>query len=92
MYATQTNSGASAEIAADWPLRLRRNDAARYLREVPGIPVQPSTLAKWHCTRSDGPPAHHAGRIPLYPKTELDVWAQKRLGPLRSSTSDNIAA
>lgn len=75
-----------------WPRKLRRSDAARYLREVHDIPVQPSTLAKWHSTRSDGPPAHHAGRFPLYPIEELDVWARKRLGPLRHSTSDQLAA
>ena len=75
-----------------WPPKMRRIDAARYLREVHGIPVQPSTLAKWHSTRSDGPPAHHAGRVPLYPKVELDHWAERRLGPLRASTSDQLEA
>jgi hypothetical protein len=74
--------------SAAWPPRLRRAEAARYLREVHGIPVQASTLAKWHCTRSDGPPAHHAGRVPLYPRYALDDWAAKRLGPLKTSTSD----
>lgn len=76
----------------NWPPRLRRADAARYLREVHGIPVQPSTLAKWYCLKSDGPPAHIAGRVPLYPREGLDDWAVKRLGPLRVSTSDNHAA
>jgi len=75
-----------------WPKRLRRSEAARYLRDVHGIPVQPATLAKWHCLRSDGPPAYHAGRVPLYPLDELDAWAIRRLGPLRSSTSDQEAA
>lgn len=79
-------------IVANWPPRLRRAEAARYLREVHGIPVQPSTLAKWHCLKSDGPPAHHAGRVPLYPRDALDTWAAKRLGPLRTSTSDAKAA
>ena len=74
------------------PPLLRRAEAARYLREVHGIPVQPSTLAKWHCQKSDGPLAHHAGRIPLYPRDQLDTWAAKRLGPLRASTSDSLAA
>lgn len=79
-------------IITTWPLKLRRAEAARYLRDVHGIPVQPSTLAKWHSQKSDGPPAHHAGRVPLYPRDELDNWATKRLGPLRSSTSDRQAA
>jgi hypothetical protein len=73
---------------AIWPPKLRRADAARYLTEVHGIPVQPATLAKWFCLASSGPPAYRAGRIPLYPRDELDAWAAKRLGPLRASTSD----
>lgn len=77
---------------ANWPSKLRRADAARYLREVHGIPVQPSTMAKWYCTKSDGPPAYVAGRVPLYPRDALDAWAEKRLGPLRHSTSEQRAA
>ena len=75
-----------------WPARLRRVEAARYLRERHGIPVSPATLAKWFCLRSDGPPAYVAGRVPLYPRDALDAWAEKRLGPLRTSTSDKQAA
>jgi hypothetical protein len=71
----------------NWPPNLRRRDASRYLQTVYGIVVQPSTLAKWHCLRSDGPAAYHAGRTPLYPRAELDAWAIRRLGPLRRSTS-----
>jgi hypothetical protein len=72
----------------NWPPNLRRKDASRYLQKVYGIIVQPSTLAKWHCLRSDGPPAYHAGRTPLYPRAQLDAWAIRRLGPLRRSTSE----
>lgn len=79
-------------VPVNWPPKLRRAEAARYLREVHGIPVQPSTLAKWFCTSSTGPNAFLAGRIPLYPRDALDDWATKRLGPLRSSTSDTKAA
>ena len=77
-------------IAQDslWPARLRRSEAARYLREVHALPVAATTLAKWFCLRSDGPPAYVAGRIPLYPRDELDNWARLRLGTLRRSTSD----
>lgn len=71
-----------------WPDKLRRGEAARYLREVHGIPVQAATLAKWHSVGSDGPPAYRAGRTPLYPVVELDAWATRRLGQLRTSTSD----
>ena len=75
-----------------WPPNLRRSDAARYLTEVCGIPVKAATLSKWFCVSSDGPPAFKAGRIPLYPREQLDAWATKRLGPLRTSTSDQQAA
>ena len=71
-----------------WPPNLRRKDASRYLKKVHGIPIEASTLAKWFCTKSDGPRAFKAGRIPLYPRDELDAWAIRRLGPLRRSTSD----
>jgi hypothetical protein len=81
----------SDTITTNWPPKLRRAEAARYLREVHGIPVQPCTLAKWHSQNSSGPQAHHAGRIPLYPLDQLDAWAAKRLGPLRTSTSDTPA-
>ena len=70
-----------------WPDNLRRKEAARYLREVHGIPIEAATLAKYFSTRSDGPKAYVAGRIPLYPRTELDIWATRRLGSLRHSTS-----
>jgi hypothetical protein len=75
-----------------WPPNLRRGDASRYLREVYGLSLAPATLAKMFSQRSDGPPAYLAGRIPLYPRDELDAWAAKRLGPLRASTSDRQAA
>ena len=81
-----------ASESKSWPPKLRRTEAARYLREVHGIPCQPATLAKWYSQSSGGPPAHHAGRIPLYPRDALDAWAADRLGPLRTSTSDKQAA
>ena len=49
---------------------------------------KPSTLAKWFCINSNGPPALKCGRVPLYPRDALDAWAVRRLGPLRRSTSD----
>ena len=71
-----------------WAPKLRRKDAAAYLREEHGLPMQPSTLAKLFCI-GGGPPAHVAGRFPLYPRLELDAWALQRLGRLRSTTSDS---
>ena len=79
----------TSDIIERWPSRLRRTAASRYLKEMHGIPVEPATLAKWFSQRSDGPPAHRAGRVPLYPRDALDAWATRRLGPLCSSTSAN---
>jgi len=85
---TEPMIGHAEPPITNWPPNLRRRDASRYLQTVYGIVVQPSTLAKWHCLRSDGPPAYHdAGRTPLYPRVQLDAWAIRRLGPLRRSTS-----
>ena len=78
----------TTEPTVTWPPKLRRAEAARYLREVHGIPVQATTLSKWFCVCGDGPPAFKCGRIPLYPRDGLDSWATMRLGPLRCSTSD----
>ena len=86
--APAVSSDGSAIGADCWPPNLIRNDASRYLREVHGIPIQPATLAKWFCVRSDGPPAFKFGRTPLYPRAQLDEWAAHRLGQLRRSTSE----
>lgn len=77
-----------SNFSTSWPSKLRRVEAARYLREVHGIPIQPSTLSKWFCVRSDGPLAFKSGRTPLYPRAQLDEWATRRLGPLLRSTSE----
>lgn len=68
---------------------LNRKDASRYLREVHGIVRSPATLAKLACT-GGGPPFRKAGRIPLYPISELDAWALEILSPLMASTSATV--
>jgi hypothetical protein len=67
--------------------RLRRREAAQYVRETHGIPLQSSTLAKLAVV-GGGPPFRKAGRIPLYETGDLDAWAASKLGPQRRSTSD----
>jgi hypothetical protein len=67
---------------------LRRTDAAKYVADTYGIPCSPKTLAKLACATSKGPPFRLAGRIPLYPKSGLDEWAQNKIGPLVGSTSE----
>lgn len=67
---------------------LRRTEAAAYVTTTYGIPCSPKTLAKLACVSSEGPPFRRAGRIPLYPKSGLDSWAQSKIGPLVRSTSE----
>ena len=67
---------------------LRRTEAAQYVTDTYGIPCSPKTLAKLACVTSKGPPFRLAGRIPLYPTSGLDEWAQNKIGPLVRSTSE----
>ena len=78
----------SQEDAARPDRLLRRTEAAKYVTDTYGIPCSPKTLAKLACVSSDGPPFRKAGRIPLYPKPDLDSWAQNKIGPLVRSTSE----
>lgn len=68
--------------------RLRRTEASTYLKQRWGISRTPGTLAKL-ATLGGGPRFQLDGRIPLYPETELDTWADSILSPLKSSTSDS---
>lgn len=68
--------------------RLRRWEAAEYLKTVHGIEVAPATLAKW-ASVGGGPAYQKVNRTPLYPKTELDCWATDKLGdPIRSTSEE----
>jgi hypothetical protein len=74
-----------------WPARLRRSIASDYLREVHGVSLSPATLAKL-AVIGGGPRFRRDGRFPLYDLPELDTYAVARLGPLRASTSESLAA
>lgn len=67
--------------------RLRRPAASIYLKEKWGIERTPGTLAKLACV-GGGPRYQTVNRVPLYPESELDAWAEALLSPLKSSTSD----
>jgi hypothetical protein len=71
-----------------WPARMRRKMASEYLLEEHGIQLSPATLAKL-AVIGGGPPFRLDGRFPIHDRDDLDVYAVKRLGPLRSSTSDS---
>lgn len=66
---------------------MRRAEAARYLREVHGIPCAPATLAKYACL-GGGPVFRRAsGKFPIYARADLDAWAKSRLSkPVRSTS------
>lgn len=67
---------------------LRRTEAAAYVTATYNIPCSPRTLAKLACVSSEGPAFRKAGRFPLYPVSELDTWARRKVGPLMRSTSE----
>ena len=68
----------------NWPDRLRRRDASRYLHAKHGIETAPPTLAKLAVT-GGGPEYEMWGRIPYYPTTQLDEWVVGRLKRRRST-------
>lgn len=66
--------------------RLRRWEAAEYLKIVHGVEVAPATLAKW-ATVGGGPEYQKVNATPLYPTVGLDHWvAEKLSAPVRNSS------
>jgi hypothetical protein len=74
-----------------WPARMRRKVASEYLLEEHGVSLSPATLAKLAVV-GGSPPFRKDGPFPLYERTDLDAFATVRLGPLRTSTSDQLQA
>jgi hypothetical protein len=67
--------------------RLRRDAAAAYITDKHGIPCSPRTLAKY-AVIGGGPAFRKAGRFPLYDLSDLDQWAESKIGPRVNSTSE----
>jgi hypothetical protein len=67
--------------------KLRRHEAAVYLKSVWGVERTKATLAKLSCL-GGGPAFYKDGRIPLYAPADLDDWARSKIGPKLRSTSD----
>ena len=87
---TDLDSNASTTINMPKHLlkpRLRRWEASEYMAFMHGLTVAPATLAKL-ASIGGGPGFHRVGRIPLYPRDELDRWATEKLGRVVKSTSD----
>jgi hypothetical protein len=68
--------------------RFRRWEASEYMELMHGLAIAPATLAKL-ASVGGGPGFHRVGRIPLYPRDELDCWATAKLGRVVRSTSED---
>jgi hypothetical protein len=73
-------------IPTDPQTLLTRDAMAQALTEA-GFPVSPATLAT-KASRGGGPPFRKFGPKPLYPWGSALRWAQAKLGPVVSSTSE----
>jgi len=73
-------------IPDDLDTLLTRVGCAAALTEA-GFPISPETLAT-KATRGGGPPFRKFGPRALYPWGLALAWAQSRLGPVVSSTSE----
>lgn len=71
--------------------RVRRTEAACYLRERHGVPCGAKNLAKLACL-GGGPLFQKFGRLPLYRLGDLDDWAEQKLSRPVRSTSELQAA
>ncbi len=65
---------------------LRREDCAKALTRA-GYRTSPKTLASM-ATRGGGPPYHKFGRTVLYRWSEVLAWAEARLSPAMTSSSE----
>lgn len=68
---------------------LRRVDAAAYVEGKFGFPCSRQWLAKL-AVIGGGPIFRKAGRTPLYAPSDLDAWAEARIGAPQRSTSDKV--
>lgn len=69
------------------PHFLRRAAAASYVQDCWGLPCSRAWLAKL-AVIGGGPIYRKAGRTPIYAPSDLDDWAQRRIGAPQRSTSD----
>ena len=67
--------------------QLLTRDAVAAALTAAGFPVRSKTLAT-KATRGGGPPFRRFGVKPLYRWGDALAWAQSRLGPVVSSTSE----
>jgi len=65
---------------------LRREEAAKYLRENYGFPCAANYL-RYLATQGGGPAFRRIGRWPVYERADLDAWAHQRMTPKVTSTA-----
>ena len=70
------------------PKYSTRREASAYLQSKWGLKRSPNYLAKLAVV-GGGPAFHKAGRDPLYSPADLDLWAEKIIGPPGSSTTEH---
>jgi hypothetical protein len=69
-------------------MRFRtRREAAKHLTDELGLPITWTTLQKLAC-KGGGPPYRIFGNRALYTDADLNAWAEARMSPLCSSTSE----
>jgi hypothetical protein len=85
------NTAASSKATGQGKRFLRRLEAAQYVASRYGFPCSRQWLAKL-AVIGDGPVFRKAGRYPIYEPSELDAWAQARIGPPQRSTSEGDPA
>jgi len=73
------------QIPDDPDAKLTRVATADALTAA-GYPTSPATLAT-KASRGGGPPFRHWGRVPLYRWGDTLEWAQSKLGPVLTSSS-----
>jgi hypothetical protein len=66
---------------------LRRDDAAKFVRENFSIPCSARTLAKF-ASIGGGPLYRYSGRFPVYDVADLKAWATGKVGPRVSSATE----
>lgn len=71
--------------------RYRSDEASIYLEAVHGLTVAKATLEKLRSV-GGGPRFQKFNRSALYHRDDLDAWAQEKLSPPLTSTSDTGAA
>ena len=68
---------------------LNRREASQYLSNI-GLRIAPATLGKL-ASIGGGPQYHRFGRDAVYTASDLETWANQRLGEAISNTSQKVA-